>query len=81
MFAVYLKQELLFLVVRFFGRPSQKLGDVLGELTGGSSRAVRVLDDIVVERLGHGNPAAVEIRIVVQALFRLDASRRIMIAR
>lgn len=63
------------------GRPGQERGDVLGELASGRGRAVRVLDDVVVERLGHGDPAAGEVRVVVEALLGLDARGRIVIAR
>jgi hypothetical protein len=60
--------------------PGEELGDVFGELGGVVGGSVLVLDDLVVDGTGHGDGAAREVRVVVQALTDVDARGRVVVA-
>ena len=62
------------------GGPVEELDDVLGLLGDGGGGTVLVLDSTVVERRGHGDGAAGEVRVVVEAGHHGLAGRGVAVA-
>jgi len=61
--------------------PPEEGADILGALAGSGRRTIFILQDLVVEGLGHADGATREVGVVVQALPHGDACRGVTVAR
>lgn len=72
-------QHFLPVVVLGLGGPFQERGHVLGYLAGSGWGAILILNDLIVQRLRHGNGAAGEVRVVVLTFSKNDTSRGVAV--
>lgn len=67
-------------VMLWLGRPLQESADVFGELAQCGGCAIAVLDDLVVQCLGHADGHTGKVRVVVLALRHLETRRGVAVA-